>query len=75
MEYMSNPLIAGAVGALIAAIAKMVDDKMNKKEMNTKQYIKCGLFVFVLVAIIVYMATSNETNMIGGAEEILTDPF
>ena len=76
MEYMSNPLIAGLVGGLITALAKMIENKMTKKEFDMKEYLKSAFFVGLVVTVIVFMATSNgSNNVVGGVEEILTEPF
>lgn len=62
-----NPIVAGLIGATVAMIAKMLDDKFiqRKKSGTWKQYAKCGIFVGLLVAVIVY-AIVYTPNIVGG---------
>lgn len=57
-NVLKNPLIAGIVAASITLVAKIVDNKFITKRTTDdyKDYLKCTLFVGVLVAILVFAA-------------------
>lgn len=59
-NVLKNPLIAGIVAASVTLVAKIIDNKFITKRTTDdyKDYLKCTLFVAVLVAILVFAAES-----------------
>lgn len=57
-NVLKNPLIAGIVAASVTLVAKIIDNKFITKRTTDdyKDYLKCTLFVGVLVAILVFAA-------------------
>ena len=68
-ELFKNPLAALFIASIITAIAKFIDAKVNKEEVQPMQWSKSIIFVGVLVAGFVYMGQMTYN------QQMMTEPF
>ena len=63
LEYLKNPFVAGFAGGLLIVLVAYIDKHMNNRDFEDNYFYKVFFGVFILVAGLVYFATSGTKTI------------
>ena len=63
LDYLKNPLIGGGVAGFLIVTFAYIDQKMNERDFENNYFIKLFVCVYVLVAGLIYLASSGTSTI------------
>ena len=64
----NNNLMLGVIFSIISIIILIINNKINKEDINYTNCIKLGILVFVIVISVYHLITTKDLSKIGGGD-------
>ena len=64
----NNNLMLGVIFSIISIIILIINNKINKEDINYTNCIKLGILVFVIVILVYHLLKTKDLSKIGGGD-------